>query len=184
MSLSSSVSFDPKLNSHRLFPWQTVLPALWACPILSNLTALLKSQYLRLHSAGKDCPRALQRGDRGSGTKPDPSFSAHHSLHTCTGGTVLFWGNVPQWEGRELLSAGRTGRAGRSVSLYSWLLLSHCRASGAWHRDCRQPRSQTLMRGLILSHQSLAWATPATAMQYLPLLLWRAKRWFRTGEEY
>lgn len=83
--------------------------------------------YLRLHSAGKDCPRAVQRGDHGSGTKPV-------CLHICTGGTVLILRNVPQREGGELLSAGRTGR---SVSLCSWLLLSNCRASGAWHRHCR-----------------------------------------------
>lgn len=45
-------------------------------------------------------------------------------LHTCTGGTVLLLGNVPQWEGRELLGAGTSVR---SVPLYSWLLLSNCR---------------------------------------------------------
>lgn len=34
---------------------------------------------------------------------------------------------------------------------------------------------RTLTRGWILSHQSLAWGTPAKAMQYLSLFLWRAK---------
>lgn len=126
---------------------------------------------LRVHSAGKDYPRTVQRGDHVQWYKSRPLFA-------CTPLSAYlaqrsFWEMYHSREGaRELLSAGRT----RSDSLYSWLLLSNCRASGAWHRHCRQPRFQTLTRGWIISHQSLAWGTPATAMQYLPLLLWRAKR--------
>lgn len=65
--------------------------------------------HLGLHSAGKDCPRAVQREDYGSGTKPDPCLSAHQFLHTCTGGTVLLVGNVPQWEGRNYSVLGQLG---------------------------------------------------------------------------
>lgn len=127
--------------------------------------------YLRLHSAGKDCPRAMQRGDNGSGTKPV-------CLHTCTGGTALLLGNVPQWEGRELLSAGRTGRR-FTVQLVAPEQLQSFRNLAQALQTVQVPDPD---EGLDPVTQSLAWGTLATAMQYLPLFLWRAKNWLRMGE--
>lgn len=59
-----------------------------------------------LHRAGKDCLRAVQRGDYGSGTKPDPCLSAHlHRWHSAPFGkcaTVRRKGTSQCWDKCEI----------------------------------------------------------------------------------